>query len=117
MRAMMAVPDAFTCVSFHASKILGHTDGGAILHSDDRADAILRKMRFDGRTEGVDPKADRFVRGFHCYMAPSTAGGLHRKLSHLPLHNADKSKTRFEMLLEPGRRTTPPALASGGMSR
>lgn len=97
-RAGMAVPGAFVCVSFHVSKILGHTDGGAILHSDDKADAILRKMRFDGRTAGVHPRDDNFVRGFHCYMAPSTAAALHRKLSHLPADNADLPRSDYSDL-------------------
>jgi hypothetical protein len=35
----------------------------------------------------------------------------------LPSHNADNSKTRFEMLLEPGKVTVPPACCKEGMSR
>src|SRR5437867_3310953 len=34
-----------------------------------------------------------------------------------PRLSAASSRTRLEMLLEPGRRTVPPALASGGISR
>jgi dTDP-4-amino-4,6-dideoxygalactose transaminase len=99
-RALMHAeyPFSFMCVSFHASKILGHTDGGAILHSDDRADPILRKMRFDGRTAGVHPRDDEFVRGFHCYMAPSTAAALHRKLAHMPADNADLPRSDYSDL-------------------
>lgn len=97
-RSGMAIPSAFVCVSFHVSKILGHTDGGAILHSDDKADVVLRKMRFDGRTAGVHPRDDEFVRGFHCYMAPSTAAALHRKLSHMPADNADLQRSDYSDL-------------------
>jgi len=78
------------CVSFHASKILGDTQGGAILHDDPIADAWLRRARFDGRAEGVAPKDDRFTQiGWHCYMSPDVAARLLHKLSVLPLYNAD----------------------------
>ena len=43
----------FTCISLHISKICGCDQGGVILHDDPIADPILRKMRFDGRTEGI----------------------------------------------------------------
>lgn len=76
------------CVSFHASKILGDTQGGAILHDDPKADAWFRRMRFDGRTEGVVPKDDHFdMLGYHCYMSPDVAARLLLKLSVLPKHN------------------------------
>lgn len=79
----------FQCVSFHASKILADTQGGAILHDNDEADAWFRKARFDGRTEGVAPKDDTFILGYHCYMSPDVAARLLWKLSVLPKHNAD----------------------------
>lgn len=80
----------FQCVSFHASKILADTQGGAILHDDDEADIWLRKARFDGRTEGIAPKDDKFeMIGYHCYMNPDTAARLLWKLSVLPKHNED----------------------------
>ena len=76
------------CVSFHASKILGDTQGGAILHDSYEADAWLRRARFDGRTEGVAPKDDTFTQiGYHCYMSPDVAARLLLKLYSLPLHN------------------------------
>jgi len=76
------------CVSFHTTKILGDTQGGAILHDDPVADAWLRRARFDGRTEGVTPKDDTFTQiGWHCYMSPDVAARLLHKLSVLPLHN------------------------------
>lgn len=77
------------CVSFHASKILGDTQGGAILHDNKEADAWLRRARFDGRAEDVAPKDDVFTQiGWHCYMSPDVAARLLHKLSVLPLHNA-----------------------------
>ena len=78
----------FQCVSFHASKILGDTQGGAILHDNDEADAWFRRARFDGRTEGVAPKDDNFTQlGWHCYMSNDVAARLLLKLSALPKHN------------------------------
>lgn len=76
------------CVSFHATKILGDTQGGAILLDDPVAAAWLRRMRFDGRTEGVPPNKDTFTEiGYHCYMSPDVAARLLHKLSVLPKHN------------------------------
>jgi dTDP-4-amino-4,6-dideoxygalactose transaminase len=83
-------PPSFLCPSFHWSKILGIQQGGAILHNSPEADSILRRMRFDGRTEGVAPKDDTFpVRGWHAYMAPEIAAEGLVRLSFLPQHNAD----------------------------
>lgn len=77
------------CVSFHASKTLGLEQGGAILHDDAEADAWLRRARFDGRTDGVAPKDDRFdMVGWHCYLNPSTAAQGILKLHSLPHLNA-----------------------------
>lgn len=78
------------CVSFHASKILGLEQGGAILHDSPEADEWLRRARFDGRAQGVAPKDDTFTMiGWHCYMNPSTAAQGLLKLHSLPRHNAD----------------------------
>lgn len=80
----------FQCVSFAAAKILGAEQGGAILHDDADADAWFRRMRFDGRTEGVDPLEDTFdLVGHHCIMIPSVAATLLVRLHHLPRNNED----------------------------
>ena len=82
-------PHPMVCASFQASKTLGDSQGGAILHDDPEADAWLRRARFDGRTEGVAPKDDDFRQiGWHCYMSPDVAARLLHKLSVLPRHNA-----------------------------
>ena len=86
----MHYAETFRCVSFHASKILGDTQGGAILHDNPEADAWLRKARFDDRSEGVAPKEDTFdVLGYHCYMSSDVAARLLLKLYSLPKHNDD----------------------------
>lgn len=78
----------FQCVSFHTSKILGDTQGGAILHDDVAADAWLRRARFDGRSEGVAPKNDKFdMVGWHCYQSPDVSARLLWALSVLPKNN------------------------------
>lgn len=84
------------CVSFHWSKILGLSQGGAILHDNDEADEWLRKARFDGRAEGVDPKLDQVqYPSWHCYMSPETAAHGLMKLSLLPKHNADLPRSDY----------------------
>lgn len=85
----MYEPHQFQCVSFHASKILGIEQGGAILHDSPPADVWFRRARFDGRTEGVAPKDDLFIMGHHCHMSPSTAAQGLLKLYSLPKHNED----------------------------
>ena len=80
---------AMVCVSFHWSKTLGIQQGGAILHGDPEADEWLRRARFDGRSEGVAPKDDKFsMIGWHCYMSPEVAAEGLVRLSFLPKHNA-----------------------------
>lgn len=79
----------FVCLSFHHSKTLGDSQGGCILHDDPEADKWLRRARFDGRTEGVAPKDDDLMLGWHAYLSPDVAARLLWKLSKLPLHNDD----------------------------
>jgi dTDP-4-amino-4,6-dideoxygalactose transaminase len=78
----------FVCLSFHVSKTLGDTQGGAILHDDPEADRWFHKARCDGREEGVAPKYDKeIIVGWHCYMNPDTALRLLWRMSTLPEHN------------------------------
>lgn len=80
----------FQCLSFATSKILGVEQGGAILHDNAEADVWFRRMRFDGRSEGVDPREDWFTLvGHHCILLPSTAAELILKLYHMPAVNED----------------------------
>jgi len=92
----MYIAGQFQCVSFSASKILAAEQGGAILHDNAEADAWFRRMRFDGRTEGVDAMEDTFdLVGHHCIMLPSLAAQLLVKLYHLPKHNADLPEREY----------------------
>lgn len=82
-------PGTMQCLSFHTSKVLGDTQGGAILHDDREADEYLRRMRFDGRTEGVPVKQDTFSEiGYHCYISPDVSARLLFRLSVLKKQNA-----------------------------
>ena len=86
----------YQCVSFSASKILGAEQGGAILHDNREADKWFRRMRFDGRTEGVDAMHDTFdLIGHHCLMIPSVAATLLVRLYHLPNHNEDLPEIEY----------------------
>lgn len=89
-------PGAMQCISFHATKILADTQGGAILLDDPEADRWLRRARFDGRTEGVDPKHDQVqFPSWHAYLSPDVAARLLWKLSGLPRHNADLPRSQY----------------------
>ena len=87
---------AMHCVSFHWGKILGLSQGGAILHDNPEADAWLRRARFDGRTEGVPAKEDQVqFPSWHAYMSPEVAVHGLMKLALLPKHNADLPRSDY----------------------
>lgn len=89
-------PGAMQCVSFHWSKICGLSQGGAVLHDNDEADAWMRRYRFDGRTEGADPATDQVqFPSVHGYLSPEVAAHGLMKLSLLPLHNDDLPNSRY----------------------
>ncbi len=50
----MFVKGQYQCLSFHRSKILGHTEGGAVLTDDWEAAQWLRQWRDDGRKRSGD---------------------------------------------------------------
>jgi dTDP-4-amino-4,6-dideoxygalactose transaminase len=89
-RPILMSNSPYVCVSFHWSKILGIQQGGAILHNDPYFDDWARKARFDGRTEDVAPKNDKFdMLGWHMYMSPEIAAEGLVRLMHLPKNNPD----------------------------
>ncbi len=88
--------DLFMCVSFHWSKILGIQQGGAILHNNRMLDEWFRRMRFDGRTEGIAPKDDNIKEtGYHMYMSPEIAAEGLVRLMHLPRYNLDLPNSEY----------------------
>lgn len=89
-------PGQMQCVSFHATKILADTQGGAILLDDPMADCWLRRARFDGRTEGADAKTDQVqFPSWHAYLSPDVAARLLWKLQGLSRHNADLPRSDY----------------------
>jgi len=78
----MYVPGQMQCVSFHVAKILGDTQGGAILTDNEVAANWFRKMRCDGRDVSVPINQDHDIEiGWHCYMSPDVAARLLLKLT------------------------------------
>lgn len=93
---MYTLSGQYLCISFAAAKILGIEQGGAILHDDPDFDQWARRMRFDGRTEGVDPHDDTFdLVGHHCIMLPSIAAQGLLRIYHLPKHNPDQVRDDY----------------------
>lgn len=97
----MFVPGGFRCVSFHWTKHLGIGQGGAVLHDDVAADAWLRRARFDGRTEGADPRTDKVqTPAWHATMMPRDAAEGLTLLANLPRHNDDLPNSDYPDLKE-----------------
>jgi dTDP-4-amino-4,6-dideoxygalactose transaminase len=89
-------PGAMQCVSFHATKILADSQGGAVLLDNPEAAAWLRRYFFDGRTYGADPKTDKVLYpSMHAYMSPDVAARLMWKLQGLPRHNPDLLRSDY----------------------
>ena len=88
----------YQCVSFHTAKILGDSQGGAVLHENPKFDYWARKARFDGRTEGVPLCEDSEIElGLHCYMSSDVANRLHARLTchSFPQRNPDQCPEGF----------------------
>lgn len=70
----MYVKDSLFCVSFQYKKSLPIGRGGMVL-LDDKADyELLKKLRFNGRTDGITQEEDYFtVKGWNMYMTPEQA--------------------------------------------
>lgn len=74
MTSGMYLPGSFMCLSFHSTKHLAIGRGGAIVFDDPNAVEYFKRMRFDGRKEGVDPRNDGgLIIGYHAYMTPPAA--------------------------------------------
>lgn len=87
----MYVSGQVQCVSFHAAKMLKLGQGGAILHDDAEADGWYRRMRFDGRAEGVATGDDTYEEsGWHCYLSPDVAARGSWLMQSYPPHVPDQ---------------------------
>lgn len=78
LRPNMYRPGEYQCLSFHRSKPLGHTEGGAVLTDDPEADVWLRRWRDDGR-DRLRPDLHDMI-GFPGLMYPGIAAELRNKL-------------------------------------
>ncbi len=89
----------YQCLSFHRSKILGHTEGGAVLTNDVEAWSWLRQWRDDGRQRG-HPQVIKWVMiGESGLMYPDIAVNLTLKLHWLkqdyPKGHPDLSNSNY----------------------
>lgn len=86
----MYIKGTYYCLSFHWTKHLSIGRGGMILTDDEEAVKWFKRARFDGRTEGVPPKEDKFHQlGYHFYMTPELAASGLVRLSYMPEKNDD----------------------------
>ena len=84
----MYIPGSLMCLSFHWTKHLGVGRGGAILCDDKKTAEALKKLRFDGRTEGVPPRKDKFSHlGWHIPMCPTVAAQGLLMMAGIKEHN------------------------------
>lgn len=87
---------AMQCLSFHATKILADSQGGAVLLDNSDAADWLRRYFFDGRTYGADAKTDQVMYpSMHAYMSPDVAARLLWKLQGLPKYNDDLPRSDY----------------------
>jgi len=86
----MHVPETLYCLSFHWYKHLPIGRGGMILLDDQEDYLLLRRIRYDGRTERIAPKEDTFdVPGYHCVMHPDDAARGLMLLNNMSDKNED----------------------------
>ena len=77
------------CLSFHWAKHLPIGRGGMILTDAAEMAEYYKRMRFDGRTEGIKPKDDYFIPGYHAMMEPGDAVRGLALLHYLPKSTPD----------------------------
>jgi hypothetical protein len=63
----------YYCLSFHIWKHLNIGRGGMVLTNDVDFVEWAKRARFDGRTPGIPPKEDTFIRGWHMNLEPEFA--------------------------------------------
>jgi len=86
----MYVKDSLYVVSFQYRKGISIGRGGMILTDDIFDCALLKKLRFNGRTDGISQENDNYtVRGWNMYMTPEQAARGLTLMSLLPEKNKD----------------------------
>ena len=81
------------CLSFHFKKLLKIGKGGMILTDDLCAVKHIKRMRYEGRSEGISYHQDVIKEeGWNMYMTPEQAArGLMLLMAH-PEHHEDQGE-------------------------
>lgn len=86
----MYIEESLYVVSFQYKKLLPIGKGGMILTNSKEDADVLRKLRFNGRTEGINPSEDNYdIKGFNAYFLPEQAARGLTLMSLLPEKNKD----------------------------
>ena len=86
----MYVKDTLWCLSFHWYKHLPIGRAGMILLDNEDDYKLLRRMRYDGRTERVAPADDSFdCPGYHMITSPEAATRGLMYMQHVKDYNED----------------------------
>lgn len=87
----MYIPESLMCLSFHFKKPLKIGKGGAILTDNEDAVKKIKKMRYEGRAEGVPYQQDLLNdQGWNMYMTPEQAARGLIMLMAYPKHAEDQ---------------------------
>ena len=87
----MYVKDSLYCVSFQYRKALPIGRGGMILTDNKKDYDILKKLRFNGKTDGVSNEDDEYIQGWNMYFTPEQAARGLTLMVNLPEKNKDIS--------------------------
>ena len=86
----MYLPTMQMCLSFHWFKHLSIGRAGMILLDNEDDYKLLRRMRYDGRGEGVPPAEDTFdCPGYHMIASPELAAHGLLLMQHIARYNED----------------------------
>lgn len=89
----MYIKDSYMCLSFHHKKPLKIGKGGMILTNDANCVSSIKKMRYEGRKEGVSYHADNISQyGYNMYMTPEQAARGLTLFSDYPIHAKDQAE-------------------------
>ena len=87
----MYIPGSLMCLSFHFKKHLKIGKGGMILTDDVGALEHIKRMRYEGRAEGISYHEDIIdEEGWNMYMTPEEAARGLILLSNYPEHAEDQ---------------------------
>ena len=86
----MYIPGSLMCLSFHFKKHLKIGKGGIVLTDDVGAVEHIKRMRYEGRTDGISYHEDIIdEEGWNMYMTPEEAARGLVLLTDHPQHSPD----------------------------